>query len=165
MSKAFTSEESEALPGAVRAPPQGETRPITPRGYGELLTKLKQARTERDAAEREAKAGVLDAAARYATLGQQAALLEGTLATVAVVQPTADLSLTAFGHAVLVRDEAGARHRYVLVGPDEAEPKRGRISAASPLGKALLGLRQGEEAEVQRPRGTALLTVEQILPE
>jgi transcription elongation GreA/GreB family factor len=163
VSKAFTSEESDGVPAANRpAPPAGERRPITPRGFAELQLKLKQARLDRDAAERDARAGLLGASSRLQTLGQWAALLEGTLATVDVVEPPEDATVTAFGLAVAVRDEDGKRSRYTLVGPDETDPKRGLISAASPLGRALLGLQVGDEVEVDRPRGKALLVVEEI---
>jgi transcription elongation GreA/GreB family factor len=162
MSKAFTSEESDGVPAANRAPPSGERRPITPRGFAELQQKLKQARLDRDAAERDLRAGILGASTRYQTLGQWAALLEGTLATVDVVPPPAEPLRSAFGLVVAVEDEDGKRTRYALVGPDETDPKQGRISAASPLGRALLGLAVGNEVEVQRPRGTALLRVTEI---
>ncbi len=163
MSKAFTSEESDGVPAANRpAPPAGERRPITPRGFAELKEKLKHARQDRDAAERDMRAGLLGASSRLQTLGQWAALLEGTLATVDVVQPPEGTSVTGFGHQVAVLDEAGKVSRYTLVGPDETDPKLGRISAASPLGRALLGLAVGDEVEVQRPRGAALLTVQAI---
>jgi transcription elongation GreA/GreB family factor len=50
--------------------------------------------------------------------------------------------------------DSGRRLEVELVGRLEADPSRGRISIASPLGKALLGLRRGEIADVAAPRGT-----------
>ena len=43
---------------------------------------------------------------------------------------------------------------YQLVGAAEANPKHGRISNESPLGKALLGRRVGDEVKVNAPAGT-----------
>jgi transcription elongation factor GreA len=42
---------------------------------------------------------------------------------------------------------------FTLVGPDEANPAQGRISIASPTGRALLGRRAGDEIHVQAPAG------------
>jgi transcription elongation factor GreB len=42
---------------------------------------------------------------------------------------------------------------YWLVAPDEADPSRGRLSIDSPLGRALLGKREGDEVRFVRPRG------------
>src|SRR5690606_23244477 len=42
------------------------------------------------------------------------------------------------GAHVVVEDEGGTQKRYQVVGPDEVDPKLGRISYVSPLGKALL---------------------------
>jgi transcription elongation GreA/GreB family factor len=42
---------------------------------------------------------------------------------------------------------------YWLVAPNEAEPSRGRLSIDSPLGRALLGKREGDEVTFARPKG------------
>jgi transcription elongation factor GreA len=42
---------------------------------------------------------------------------------------------------------------YTLVGSAEADPKAGRLSVASPVGKALIGTRSGDEVDVETPRG------------
>ena len=163
MSKAFTSEEPEAEPPAGRAPPPpGELRPITRAGHLALEAELQALRRERDEAERQKRASALDAPAHLKTLEQRATLLEALLATVRVVPPAADTSRAAFGHEVEVEDEAGAVHRYTVVGPDEAEARQGRISAASPLGLSLLGCAPGDEVEVERPRGSLRLLVRAV---
>lgn len=64
-----------------------------------------------------------------------------------------------FGAYVKLEDEDGEEQVYRIVGPDEAEPERGSISMDSPLGKALLGRREGDEVRVARPRGTVTYTV------
>lgn len=43
---------------------------------------------------------------------------------------------------------------YRLVTVDESDPKNGRISLTSPIGRALVGKRAGDEVEVQTPRGS-----------
>lgn len=50
-------------------------------------------------------------------------------------------------------DEDDQPHRVQLVGEDEADPSRGLVNWASPLGKALLNRRVGDEVIWQRPSG------------
>ncbi len=64
-----------------------------------------------------------------------------------------------FGAWVRLEDEDGETVEYQVVGPDEFDVKRGRISVDSPVGAALVGKREGDEIEVQRPRGDTLFTI------
>ena len=64
-----------------------------------------------------------------------------------------------FGAWVTVEHEDGAEKTYRLVGPDETEPSAGSISVDAPLGRALLGKREGEVVAVVRPAGLVELTV------
>jgi transcription elongation factor GreB len=67
-----------------------------------------------------------------------------------------------FGAFVTVENEAGEREEWRLVGADESDPARGRISVESPLGRALLGRGLDDEVEVARPRGPVRLVVVEI---
>jgi transcription elongation factor GreB len=64
-----------------------------------------------------------------------------------------------FGAWVTVEHEDGEERTYRLVGPDEFDVGRGLISVDAPLGRALLGKREGDTALVLRPVGSAALTV------
>jgi transcription elongation factor GreB len=64
-----------------------------------------------------------------------------------------------FGAWVTVEQEDGGERTYRLVGPDEFDVGRGLISVDAPLGRALLGKREGDTAVVVRPAGAATLTV------
>jgi len=65
-----------------------------------------------------------------------------------------------FGATVtLENEEDGAKVTYQLVGPDETDLKSGRISVDSPVGKALMGKRQGDSVTVTRPKGEVDFTV------
>jgi transcription elongation factor GreA len=44
--------------------------------------------------------------------------------------------------------------KYRLVSPDESDPPNGKISVSSPIGKSLIGRADGDEVEVETPRGT-----------
>jgi transcription elongation factor GreA len=50
--------------------------------------------------------------------------------------------------------ESGEEIGYLLVNSDESDPRNGKISISSPIGKALMGRTEGDEVEVQTPRGT-----------
>src|SRR5581483_10999553 len=75
---------------------------------------------------------------------RRARVIAQVLDSIYVVEPSAPGGRAAFGACVTVEDEAGERTTYELVGPDEVDPLAGRISAASPVGQALLGKRAGD---------------------
>jgi transcription elongation GreA/GreB family factor len=58
-----------------------------------------------------------------------------------------------------LEDEHGKRTEYRLVGPDELGADSSKISIASPMGRSLLGKREGEEFVLRRPRGPAAFRV------
>lgn len=59
-----------------------------------------------------------------------------------------------FGATVEVEDvDSGERRTYTILGQDEADPARGSISFASPVGQALLGKEEGDEVTIDIPRG------------
>jgi transcription elongation GreA/GreB family factor len=62
------------------------------------------------------------------------------------------------GSTVRCRDSDG-EHHYTLVPPGDAAPLEGRISVASPVGRALLGRAGGEEVDVATPGGVRGLTI------
>ncbi len=64
-----------------------------------------------------------------------------------------------FGAWVEIENEDRDAQRYQLVGPDEFDAKVGRISVDSPVGRALLGRRRGDEVMVRRPRGDTTYTI------
>ena len=57
------------------------------------------------------------------------------------------------GSKVTLEDEqTKERFRYLLVGPEEADPPNGKLSIASPLGKTLLGKKKGEKFTLTLPK-------------
>lgn len=89
-----------------------------------------------------------------ALLERRIALLEQRLRSARVVDPQPGNGRVDVGERVRLRElGSGERLELELVGPLEADASAGRISTASPLGKAIHGLRRGEIAEVEAPRG------------
>jgi len=82
---------------------------------------------------------------------------------IVVSQPPADRSRVFFGAWVTVVDESGTRRRHRIVGPDEFDQGAGYISMDSPLGRALLGKRIGDELEIELPAGAIRVTVSAIV--
>jgi len=160
VSKAFTSEETPDAAPVVRAPPRlapGEERYVTPEGHAAL-----RAEAARLAAERAGLAGLpeTERQSRVADLDARAAVVDATLAALTVLAPdAAPEGRVAFGRWVTVEDGAGARTTWRIVGPDEADPRRGLISVDSPVARALLGREAGDAVRVQRPGGPADLQV------
>jgi transcription elongation factor GreB len=70
-----------------------------------------------------------------------------------VDEPPADRNRAYFGAWVTLEDEVGTERRHRIVGPDEFDREPGYISMDSPLGRALLGKRVGDEIEVAAPAG------------
>ncbi len=67
------------------------------------------------------------------------------------------------GYSVVLLDLVGERElRYTLVGPREVDPAQGRISSASPIGKAVIGRGQGEVVEVAAPAGKLRYEIKKI---
>lgn len=64
-----------------------------------------------------------------------------------------------FGAWVELEDEDGELVEYRLVGPDEFDLKKRFISLDSPVARALLGKREGDEVMVRRPKGEIFYTI------
>lgn len=88
-----------------------------------------------------------------------AKLRERISGAVVVEQEAAADGSVSFGSTVLVRDEDGKERTWQIVSSHDAAPAEGRISADSPVARALLGTRAGDEVSVSLPRGESLLTV------
>jgi transcription elongation factor GreA len=58
-----------------------------------------------------------------------------------------------FGSRLVLR-ENGREFRYELVMPEDADPDRGLVSVASPIGRSLVGREEGDEVEAPTPSGT-----------
>lgn len=70
----------------------------------------------------------------------------------------------ALGSTVVLTDESGGEMRFALVHPHEANPVQGKVSIASPTGKALLGRAAGEQVAVTAPAGVIRYHVQAVEP-
>jgi len=94
------------------------------------------------------------------------ALLEGRIgelrALLAAAEPIEDLApdgVIRLGTRFKIRHADGEEASYMLVSPAEADPRRGRISEESPIGRALVGKKKDEETTAETPSGPERLLV------
>ena len=81
-----------------------------------------------------------------------------------VVETDTSGSTFSFGRTAEVKDVAsGQTQTWTLVGATEADPKQGRLSAESPVGRALRDAPVGEDVELETPRGAKTYRVERLL--
>lgn len=69
--------------------------------------------------------------------------------------------IVALGSKITIEKD-GVEKLYEIVGAQEADPLKGKISNESPLGASFLGRHTGDEVEVKTPRGTSLYKVKKI---
>lgn len=80
-----------------------------------------------------------------------------------VVDPQKIQSQTVvFGATVTILDEDEHESVYQIVGEDEFDIKSGKISWKSPVAKALLGKKVGDEVIIHKPAGEEVVTIEDI---
>jgi transcription elongation factor GreA len=91
-------------------------------------------------------------------------VLRSRLHRASIVDVDADSPLFAFGRTAEVLEEAtGERHRWTLVGSTESNLAEGRLSAESPVGRALRDAPVGKTVRIQTPKGERAFTVEKLL--
>jgi transcription elongation factor GreA len=150
--------------------------PMTKEGLERLEKELEQLRKVRrpEVAERIHAAKELASAqnnAEYEEAKNEQAFVEGRImtlehllqnATVIDEEAAHHATRVQLGSRVKVKPADGADMAYTIVGPAEARPTEGLISNESPVGKALLGKRVGDEIQVSVPKGVLRLTVMSI---
>lgn len=151
---------------------------ITPAGLARLEAELDRLRTEgrRDAAERLRHAAGAEADVTESVdyriareekdrLEARIAQLEQRLAQTEIAEADDGNGVIDLGERVRLRNlDTGMRMEYEVVGTLEADLPSGRISAVSPLGRALLGKRRGDIVLVDAPGGAWRFKILRIEP-
>ena len=140
--------------------------PMTRPGYEKLKDELDRLkRVDRHAITKaiaEARAhGDLSENAEYHAAREKQSFIEGRIAELEtkvggaeVIEPPTAGDRVTFGSTVLLADEAGKEFRYQIVGSDETEPARGKISILAPLARTLIGKSVGATVTAKLPGGT-----------
>jgi len=154
-----------------------ERVPVTKEGYTalkeELETLKRVDRPQNIRAIEEARAhGDLSENAEYAAAKDRQGFIEGRISELEFKVANAEIIETGklpkdrvvFGSKVLLENvDTGEDVEYQLVGPDESDIEKGRISISSPLGKAILGKKPGDELIFDVPGGKRFYELVEIL--
>lgn len=138
---------------------------LTRQGYRKLQEELDYLRTTKrqEVAARLHEAmegGELIEDAEYEAAKNEQAFVEGRiqeleiiLANARIVDETNKTDVVQIGSKVTIQEDDNPPETYVVVGPAEADPRAGRISNESPLGRAILDHRIGDKVTVEAPAG------------
>ena len=117
-----------------------------------IIQAIKEAREEGDLRE---NAGYDAARERQGMAEARIKYIESRLGLYQIVDlDKLDGEKVIFGATVEVEDiDTGEKKSFTILGPDEAEPANGSISFLSPVGQALLGKEEGDEVNIDIPKG------------
>jgi transcription elongation factor GreA len=147
---------------------------LTRNGYLKLQEELDNLRTvkRQEVAERLHEAmegGELIEDAEYEAAKNEQAFVEGRiqeleilLANARVIEEGRKSDVIQVGSTVSIQEDGGDTEVYTIVGPAEANPRDGRISNESPLGRALMDHREGDAVRVEAPAGSFTVHVLKI---
>jgi len=139
---------------------------LTREGHQKLQEELEYLRSvkRQEVAERLHEAmegGELIEDAEYEAAKNEQAFVEGRiqeleilLANARVIQETGKMEVAQVGAKVTIQEDDNDPEVYTIVGPAEANPRNGRISNESPLGRALMDHRAGDTVRVDAPGGS-----------
>jgi transcription elongation factor GreB len=174
MNKAFTkeadgeeAEQEQGLDPSFRLPP-GTRNYITPGGHARILAEVDHLlRVERPQlvgvvqwaasnGDRSENADYIYGKRRLREIDRRIRFLTKRLDLAEIVDPAGrqGTEQVFFGATVSMADEEGQEQTYQIVGVDETDFARGRISWVSPLARALLKAREGDTVRFQSPAGT-----------
>ena len=90
--------------------------------------------------------------------------IEGKLSNAQVIDitrmPVSDKVI--FGTTIIVADENNNEITYKIVGEDEADLKKGKISVTSPISRALVGKSEGDEVTIKTPSGNIIYEIVEV---
>jgi transcription elongation factor GreB len=181
MSKAFMRDDGADDPSAeeeLEAPAEplpGGKNYITPAGYARLKAELKQlVESERpevvkvvswaaSLGDRSENADYIYGKKRLREIDRRVRFLIKRLEAAEVVDASGrETDQVFFGATVRLKGTAGAERTVTIVGADEVDPGRGRVSWISPIARALLKAREGEKVLLRTPGGEERLEILEV---
>lgn len=178
MNKAFVREDAPEEEGDPERPslPVGTKNYMTPGGHARMQAELAHlVRVERPETvnivawaagngDRSENGDYIYGKKRLREIDRRIRFLTKRLENAFVVDPTQqeNTDMVFFGATVTVLDESEAEISYSIVGLDEADPGRNRLSWISPLARALIKARIGDSIRFQAPGGVRKLEIVDI---
>ncbi len=144
---------------------------LTRQGYQKLQEELDYLRTvkRQEVAARLHEAmegGELIEDAEYEAAKNEQAFVEGRiqelemlLANARVIEETGGTDVVQIAAKVTIQEENNDPEIYTIVGPAEANPREGRVSNESPLGRALMDHHAGDKVTVHAPGGSFIVRI------
>jgi transcription elongation GreA/GreB family factor len=148
MSVAFTREEDLEATAADLADRPISPHPnlVTPEGLALIEAELASARAAYTAAQ--VRGSIESDRTAMARATRDLRYWSARRASAQLLEPTEDEGRVRFGGTVSIEREDGRAQTWRIVGEDEADPAKGTVSHVSPLARALVGKRVGDEAMV-----------------
>jgi transcription elongation factor GreA len=147
---------------------------LTPEGEAKLKAELKELtgprREELSQRLRAAiQMGDLSENADYHKAKEDQAFLEGriqeieaVLRNAVIIEKSANIEVVSIGDHVTIQEEGFDAEKYHVVGAKEADPRNGKISNESPIGRAIMDKKVGEIVDVETPGGKAKFKILKI---
>jgi transcription elongation factor GreA len=147
---------------------------LTREGHDRLQLELDHLRTTKrqqvaDRLHEAMEGGELIEDAEYEAAKNEQAFVEGRiqeleilLANARVIEETGKMEVVQLAAKVTIQEDGYEPELYTIVGPAEANPREGRISNESPLGRALLDHRAGDIVTVNAPDGTFTVRIMKV---
>ncbi len=148
MSVAFTREEDLEATAADLADRPISPHPnlVTPEGLAAIEAELASARAAYTAAQ--VQGSIESDRTAMARATRDLRYWSARRASAQLVEPTKDDGAVRFGGSVSIEREDGRAQTWRIVGEDEADPAAGSVSHVSPLARAVMGKRVGDEVTV-----------------
>ena len=178
MSKAFVKEtdDAEELPEAPGGLPPGSKNYLTPDGFRRLQEELNHlSRTERPRVvetvawaagngDRSENGDYIYGKQRLREIDRRMRFLAKRLENAEIVDPARQsrLDQVFFGATVTYANEKGDERTVTIIGVDEIDADRGRVSWVSPVARALLKAREGDVVELRTPTGINRIEIIEI---
>lgn len=146
---------------------------LTQEGYDELAAELKtlvdgRSKLAEDIATARSQGDLAENAEYHAAKDEQGRQearieeIENILQYAKIITAPKDDNKVRLGSTVKLKSEDGKTKEFQVVGTVEADPLNGKISDESPIGKALMGKKEGEEVEITTPADTTTFKIVDI---
>ncbi|RJO62186.1 MAG: transcription elongation factor GreA [Dehalococcoidia bacterium] len=167
--------KDKTLPAARTPQTQTDMGVVTQQGYDDIQKELILLRSQRPTVLEDIRRAAADKDFRenapLHAAREQLGHIDGRIKELEAIVKTATIidqsdksrSRVAVGNTVvLVAMNTGKTQTYKIVGPKESDPSKGKISHVSPIGKAIIGKKQGETVEVVVPSGKIHYRIDKV---
>lgn len=122
----------------------------------QIAKKIQEARMQGDISE---NAEYTDAKEAQAFNEGRIIELENLIKNAVIISRKPNKDKVHVGSKVVVKDKSGKKREFYIVGSDDADPEKGKISNDSPLGQAFLNRKKGDTVIVKTPKGKMQYTI------